>query len=242
MTESWHYRKGGQQRGPVSSAELRSLARHGFITPDDLVWKTGMANWIKAGQLKGLFPAATVVDTSPPSLSTPIITVNTGLKPRPPMKYRTYVFILLSLVAIVISSVMFTKVISYFTPSRVTTHSDDARITESNTDNTSGITESLLLRSSAEQESLRQRARQIKVGMTEREVTAIMGCRRDTEISYTDTSPPAKAMCWDTGGLGVIVIVEEKDKYGLPTYFVCCVSEGSSGYHHGEPPRFGRRK
>jgi hypothetical protein len=78
----WFYSKGGQQQGPVNSADLKKLAREGQIQPDDLVWQEGMAEWAKASRVKGLFapPSAPVApavdppmvpqnDMSPPALS-----------------------------------------------------------------------------------------------------------------------------------------------------------------------------
>jgi len=51
----WHYTSGGAQLGPVSTGQLRELARAGRVTPGDLVWKEGMAEWVAASKLKGLF-------------------------------------------------------------------------------------------------------------------------------------------------------------------------------------------
>ena len=41
----WFYTRGGQQAGPVSLDQLRQMAASGQITPADLVWREGMANW-----------------------------------------------------------------------------------------------------------------------------------------------------------------------------------------------------
>ena len=54
----WHYTSGGAQLGPVSTGQLRELARAGRVTPGDLVWKEGMAEWVAASKLKGLFDGA----------------------------------------------------------------------------------------------------------------------------------------------------------------------------------------
>ena len=58
MSAEWHYTKDGQRHGPVSAAELKALAKSGDLSPDDMVWKEGMAGWKPAGSLKGLFPPA----------------------------------------------------------------------------------------------------------------------------------------------------------------------------------------
>jgi hypothetical protein len=41
----WYYVENGQQRGPVSDAELESLHQAGTITTETLIWREGMANW-----------------------------------------------------------------------------------------------------------------------------------------------------------------------------------------------------
>ncbi len=42
---TWFYAEGGQQIGPVSEDEFRSLRAEGRIRPDTLVWREGMAQW-----------------------------------------------------------------------------------------------------------------------------------------------------------------------------------------------------
>ena len=52
----WRYLKpSGAQYGPVTSADLRAAAQLGFVTPEDLVQRTGSHDWIKAGLIRGLF-------------------------------------------------------------------------------------------------------------------------------------------------------------------------------------------
>ncbi len=52
----WMYFVDGQQHGPVSSQGLRQLAAAGKLSPTDLVWREGLAEWAPAAKLKGLFP------------------------------------------------------------------------------------------------------------------------------------------------------------------------------------------
>jgi len=66
MGELWHYSRGGKQAGPISGAELKELASRGQLSPTDMVWKQGMANWVPARDLKGLFVAAS--SSAPPPL------------------------------------------------------------------------------------------------------------------------------------------------------------------------------
>jgi hypothetical protein len=62
----WYYAQGNQQRGPVSAAELKLLADRGELSPDDLVWRAGMEDWIAARKVKGLF------DSPPRSVAAPV--------------------------------------------------------------------------------------------------------------------------------------------------------------------------
>jgi hypothetical protein len=64
MSDQWHYTRGGQQIGPVSSVELKRLASSGQLTPTDMVWKEGMAEWQAAQKVRGLF--ATPPSSTPP--------------------------------------------------------------------------------------------------------------------------------------------------------------------------------
>jgi hypothetical protein len=72
---AWYYASGGQQRGPVKTAQLKQLATAGELKPDDLVWCDGMANWSPASTVKGLFAAdasrtADAVSSSPATAAT----------------------------------------------------------------------------------------------------------------------------------------------------------------------------
>lgn len=51
----WYYTTNNQQMGPVSWDELRQLASTGLLHPTDMVWKEGMADWVKATRTDGLF-------------------------------------------------------------------------------------------------------------------------------------------------------------------------------------------
>jgi type IV pilus assembly protein PilA len=53
----WFYSQSGQQHGPVSTAELRRLAREGALRQEDLLWQEGWKEWLPAAGVKGLFDA-----------------------------------------------------------------------------------------------------------------------------------------------------------------------------------------
>lgn len=55
-TVSWYYARDGREQGPVTFAQLQQLAAYGELQPHDLVWAEGMADWIEAAQVAGLFP------------------------------------------------------------------------------------------------------------------------------------------------------------------------------------------
>jgi cell division protein FtsB len=66
MANQWYYNREGQQQGPISDSELRKLANDGTLKTEDLIWKDGMAEWRKAGSVKGLFQKST--PSTPPPL------------------------------------------------------------------------------------------------------------------------------------------------------------------------------
>lgn len=56
---TWYWQKAGrsQPQGPIAANELRDLALSSRLGRNDLVWKEGMKEWVKASQLNGLFEA-----------------------------------------------------------------------------------------------------------------------------------------------------------------------------------------
>jgi TM2 domain-containing membrane protein YozV len=57
VSQEWYYSAGNDRQGPVSAAELKKLADAGTLKATDLVWKDGMADWVPAKSIKGLFAA-----------------------------------------------------------------------------------------------------------------------------------------------------------------------------------------
>src|SRR5260370_28785642 len=64
---NWYYVDAGQQAGPISEAELATLAGSGKIQPDTLVWRDGMAAWLPYSQAKpgGSLNAPPVISARP---------------------------------------------------------------------------------------------------------------------------------------------------------------------------------
>ncbi|MBI3412227.1 MAG: DUF4339 domain-containing protein [Planctomycetes bacterium] len=69
MASRWYYTKEGRQMEPVSSYELKQMARTGILKATDLIWKEGMPQWVQAGSANNLFPSEIVA--SPPPVPVP---------------------------------------------------------------------------------------------------------------------------------------------------------------------------
>ena len=60
-SQIWYFTSKGTRCGPVTFAELRTMAASRVLDPRlDMVWKEGMAGWKQAGLLDGLFERRTV--------------------------------------------------------------------------------------------------------------------------------------------------------------------------------------
>lgn len=66
----WYYVLNGQQQGPLTREALAQKL-NGEIAADTLVWKEGMADWIKANELEEFLNFAVAPSTPPPPLATP---------------------------------------------------------------------------------------------------------------------------------------------------------------------------
>jgi hypothetical protein len=62
----WHFTQSGQQAGIVTWTRLRELAAGGKLLHADLVWKPGMANWVTAGSVNGLYLSSAQLSPAPP--------------------------------------------------------------------------------------------------------------------------------------------------------------------------------
>lgn len=62
---AYHVAIGGQQAGPYDMATLQQYVQSGQITRETLVWKSGMAQWVKASDVPDL---AGLFGTTPPPL------------------------------------------------------------------------------------------------------------------------------------------------------------------------------
>jgi hypothetical protein len=61
----WHYSVNGARRGPVTTAQLKSLVESAVLRATDLVWREGMPAWVEAGTIPELFPAGALPAPAP---------------------------------------------------------------------------------------------------------------------------------------------------------------------------------
>lgn len=83
MPSAWYVSINGESQGPFADAQLRELVSTGRLGPSDLVWRDGMAEWVGAGTLKGLFPSGATPPPlpTPPRPATPTATVGDTVAP-----------------------------------------------------------------------------------------------------------------------------------------------------------------
>lgn len=58
MSDEWHLLQDGQQYGPYTGEQLLEFVQEGRIVRESMLWTEGMAEWAKASDVQGLFPAA----------------------------------------------------------------------------------------------------------------------------------------------------------------------------------------
>ncbi len=54
----WYVNVAGEQKGPMSTGELRGMLARGQVGPSDMVWREGMTEWTPAGSVPELQPPA----------------------------------------------------------------------------------------------------------------------------------------------------------------------------------------
>ncbi|MDO4795490.1 MAG: DUF805 domain-containing protein [Brachymonas sp.] len=83
--KTWWYAVGQTKVGPCSSAELMDLVAQGKVFPDTLVWKEGMADWVPASRIKGLWQNLPATPPAAPPLPASASSIGASLPPVPPM-------------------------------------------------------------------------------------------------------------------------------------------------------------
>lgn len=66
MSAQWYLSQEGQQYGPYTDEQLVGFAREGRIVRESMLWAEGMADWLPAGQVEGLFPPVHAVAAPAP--------------------------------------------------------------------------------------------------------------------------------------------------------------------------------
>ena len=61
---NWFWVENGERRGPVSPDDFVAMVGAAQIRPDSMVWQEGLADWVPASSIPGLF-AAPAAATSP---------------------------------------------------------------------------------------------------------------------------------------------------------------------------------
>ena len=51
MATAWYYASHGEQKGPVTTEVLMALVASGQLSVNDLIWKKGLAEWVKVGNV-----------------------------------------------------------------------------------------------------------------------------------------------------------------------------------------------
>jgi len=75
----WYCVVNGQRYGPIDELGLRDWIGQGRLTAKDLVWTTGMTNWVAAETVEGLFtPSASGPPPLPNSMVSPAPSQGTG--------------------------------------------------------------------------------------------------------------------------------------------------------------------
>lgn len=64
--KNWYFSRDGEIQGPFSSTQLKQHAEAGRLRPTDLVQQQGMAKWVAAANVKGLFAAG---QAAPPGIA-----------------------------------------------------------------------------------------------------------------------------------------------------------------------------
>lgn len=81
----WHYIGNYGQVGPIKEEQLRELASFGGVTRETLVWRPGLAQWVRAGdlpELSGLFDRS-VPPAPPPPFGKAPLPPSVGLDSQP---------------------------------------------------------------------------------------------------------------------------------------------------------------
>ena len=78
MSQDWHIYRGGQQEGPYTWEQLRSIVASGAIRAEDMVWREGMSTWTRVDQVMGLSDLLGPAMAGPPPPGIPPVSYSPG--------------------------------------------------------------------------------------------------------------------------------------------------------------------
>lgn len=80
MPANWYIKQQGKTRGPITSKQLRALATKALVTPESLVRKGKLGDWVPAARIKGLFETSGDAAAAPsrPKIRSDNITASVG--------------------------------------------------------------------------------------------------------------------------------------------------------------------
>ena len=76
---NWYYASNGHQKGPLPTEDLKSRIAMGEVSPTDLAWREGMADWMPVGSIAEL-----KLEEAPPRVEASV----TAVPAPPPEPYR----------------------------------------------------------------------------------------------------------------------------------------------------------
>jgi hypothetical protein len=85
----WYVSVDGQQHGPYSGEQLVEFTGTGNITRESMVWTEGMAEWLPAAQIEGLFPAEAPAPATAPAMVRSTTAASNFMRPGQTAGYAT---------------------------------------------------------------------------------------------------------------------------------------------------------
>ena len=92
-SHSWFVANKGQRTGPWTTEQLRAGAKDGKVLPDTLIWREGLAKWVAARQVQGLFDATLLQAQAISNGEPPPIPLPDGFEYASPVK-RAFAFVI----------------------------------------------------------------------------------------------------------------------------------------------------
>ena len=90
---TWFFAQGGKRSEPLTTEQLRAAAKEAKVLPETLIWREGLANWVPARQVQGLFDPLLLNAQPLPKAEPPPIPLPQGLEYASPAK-RALAFVI----------------------------------------------------------------------------------------------------------------------------------------------------